>query len=55
MAKEDDSHDMVAVAGTSYDAMDLEYEKKDGEDNHNYHHVIGRIANMLESMDLDAM
>ena len=33
---EDDSHDMVA--GASYDAMDLEDENKDAEDNHNYHH-----------------
>ena len=54
----DDSYNTVAGASQEpYDAMGLEDdENKDaGDDNHDYHHVIGRIADVLENIDLDAM
>ena len=53
----DDSYDTVAGAlQEPYDAMGLEDENKDAaKDNHDYHHVIGRIVDVLENIDLDAM
>ena len=51
------SHNGVAGAlQESQDGVELEDKNEDGdEDNHNYHHVIGRIVNVLESMDLESM
>jgi len=53
----DDSYDTVAGASQEpYNAMGLEDENEDaGEDNHDYHHVIGRIVDVLENINLDAM
>ena len=51
------SHNGVAGAlQESQDSVELEDENEDGDkDNHDYHHIIGRIANVLESMDLESM
>jgi len=53
----DDSYNTVAGASQEpYNAMGLEDENEDaGKDNHDYHHVIGRIVDVLENINLDAM
>jgi hypothetical protein len=47
---------MVAGASPQFHAVDWEDENEDADgDNHDYHHVIGRIIDALEAIDLESV